>query len=151
MTSTLIRIPSFVIADRFGTSWQSAPSSLRDTMQGQPARKWDRREGKERDRTRGGKVRGLLRGAGGDVETALSNVETTGPKDVAGPRFPLCLSRFFFFCSLSSLWSPCAFRETKRFLIRYNRTQWILFSFITLKKTLVVFIEISKFNQKDTN
>ncbi|KYM76130.1 hypothetical protein ALC53_13447 [Atta colombica] len=82
-------------------------------MQGQPARKRDRREGKERDRTGGGKVRGLLRGVGGDVETALSNVETTGPKDVAGPRFPLCLFRLSFLLLLFSFFFAISLRFSR--------------------------------------
>lgn len=73
-----------------------------------------REKEKERDGAEGGKVYSLLRhGIGGDVETALSSAETTGPKDVAGLRFSLSflVSSFFvplFLLSLSDPPTPSA-------------------------------------------
>jgi len=48
--------------------------------------------------------------AGGDIKTALNSAEITGPKDVAGPRFPRSLSRLSF-PFRSSILSLSLFRD----------------------------------------
>lgn len=96
-------VESFVIVDRFRTSCSVVFTRYHGTTgQREETRSNDREKEKERDGAEGGKVYLLRHGIGGDVETALSSAETTGPKDVAGLRFPLSFLVSSFFCSLSS-------------------------------------------------